>query len=52
MGCSSSGSLKKRAKSAHSSIVPLDDDAPAASMYFSAKVYNLLLPLIIVSNLS
>jgi len=37
MYCSFRGPPKKKAKSAHSSIVPLEDDAPAASMSFPPR---------------
>jgi hypothetical protein len=37
MVCSCRGPPKKRAKSTHSSIVPLEDDASAASMSFPPR---------------
>jgi len=40
MYCSCRGPPKKRVKSAQSSIVPLEEDAPAASMSFPPRFIN------------
>jgi hypothetical protein len=40
MYCTCRGPPKKRVKSAQSSIVPLEEDAPAASMSFPPRFAN------------